>query len=124
MGAEMFRVMRGLVVLAAIFFTLVVHAQDFSAVKQAAERGDAKAQYELGVMYDNGQGIAQDHTEAMKWFRKAAKRGYADAQNNLGLMYAKGEGVAQNYAEAMKWLRKAAEQGHEGAEKALQAMKN
>jgi hypothetical protein len=76
-----------------------------------ADRGIAGAQNDLGVMYDNGQGVPQDYAEATRWFHKAADQGLAGAQNSLGLMYEKGEGVSQDYAEAAKWYRKAAEQG-------------
>ncbi len=77
-----------------------------------AEQGNAAAQYNLGVMYNKGQGVPQDYGEAMKWYRKAAEQGIADAQHSLGVMYAKGRGVPQDYAEAVKWYRKAAEQGY------------
>ncbi len=75
-----------------------------------AERGDAKAQYGLGVMYLNGQGVPQDSAEVVKWHRKAAEQGYAKAQYNLGFMYINGLGVPRDYAEAAKWYRKAADQ--------------
>jgi hypothetical protein len=51
-----------------------------------AEAGDATAQYNLGVMYAEGQGVPQDDEEAAKWFRKAAEQGDADAQCTLGKM--------------------------------------
>ena len=40
--------------------------------KIAAAQGNAGAQYNLGTMYSNGEGVAQDHAEAVKWFRLAA----------------------------------------------------
>ncbi len=83
---------------------------------KAAEQGDAKSQYELGMMYDHGMGVTQDYAEAVKWYRKAAEQGLADAQFNLGVMHEDGEGVTQDYAEAMKWYRKAADQGHAPAQ--------
>ena len=70
--------------------------------RQSAALGDASAQFSLGAMYENGQGVAQDYAEAIKWFRLAADQGYANAQSNLGLMYAKGEGVSnrvQNFPD-------------------------
>jgi TPR repeat protein len=39
-----------------------------------AEQGDAEAQYYLGLMYDRGQGVPQDHAEAVKWLRRAAEQ--------------------------------------------------
>ena len=52
--------------------------------RKAAEQGDSMAQFNLGLMYDNGRGVPQDNTEAAKWYRKAAEQGYANAQFNLG----------------------------------------
>ena len=52
-----------------------------------AEQGDANAQYNLGVMYRNGEGVPEDDRQAAFWYRKAAEQGDASAQNNLGLMY-------------------------------------
>uniref|UniRef100_UPI000667786E tetratricopeptide repeat protein n=1 Tax=Haemophilus influenzae TaxID=727 RepID=UPI000667786E len=49
-----------------------------------AEQGDANVQFNLGVMYAEGQGVKQDDFEAVKWYRKAAEQGYANAQANLG----------------------------------------
>lgn len=44
-----------------------------------AAQGDADAQYNLGVMYDNGQGVIQDYAEAVNWYRLAAKQGFGHA---------------------------------------------
>jgi TPR repeat protein len=77
----------------------------------AAAQGDADAQFLLGAMYENGQGVEQDYAEALKWYRRAAAQGNAAAQLNLGVMYDNGQGVAQNYAEAVRWLRLSAAQG-------------
>ena len=84
-----------------------------------AEAGDADAQYNLGIMYDNGRGVPQDDAEAVKWFRIAAEAGYVDAQYNLGVMYDNGEGVLQDDAEAVKWYRLAAEAGYPRAQNNL-----
>jgi len=77
----------------------------------AAEQGDAQAQFELGVMYDEGQGVAQDYQEAVPWYRLAAEQGYALAQNNLAVVYWKGQGVTQDYVIAHKWTNLAAANG-------------
>lgn len=91
-----------------------------------AEKGDARAQYALGLMYANGEGGMQNFAEAAKWWRLAAEQGDSRAQNSLGMMYyrvgmmyANGQGVAQNYALAAEWIRKAAERGVEHAQKNL-----
>ena len=57
-----------------------------------AEQGNAITQYNLALMYKNGEGIAEDNVEAVKWYKRAAEQGYASAQNNLGNMYYNGEG--------------------------------
>ncbi|HXO29086.1 MAG TPA: tetratricopeptide repeat protein [Thermoanaerobaculia bacterium] len=78
----------------------------------AAQRGDAEAQFELGM-------ASHDPAVAVGWFRKAAEQGHADAQYRLGEAYKFGSGVAQDKAEALKWWRRAAEQGQAHAEFAL-----
>jgi hypothetical protein len=87
-----------------------------------ANKGDAKAQNNLGLMYAQGLGVPQDNKEAVSWFRKAAEKGDAEAQNNLGLTYAKGLGVPQDDEQAVSWFRKAAEEGYAEAQDNLGAM--
>ena len=94
-----------------IFMVRLTIASDLDSIKVAAEQGDAEAQVSLGSMYDTGEGIAQNHTEAVRWFRMAAEQGLANAQFKLGIMYSDGRGVPKNDAEAVRWIRKAAEQG-------------
>jgi uncharacterized protein len=88
---------------------------DYATVLQLARplaaEGDARAQSMLGLVYYRGRGMAQDHNEAVKWFRRAADQGDAAAQFNLGVMFSEGQGVPQDYAEAAKWYRLAADQG-------------
>ena len=91
-------------------------AQDIEEIRQAAEQGVAMAQFNLGVMYDRGEGVPEDDSEAVEWYRKAAEQGLPGAQYNLGLMYANGEGVPEDDQEAVKWYRKAAEQGYAKAQ--------
>lgn len=74
------------------------------------------AQYILGIMYANGQGLTQNDAEAVKWYSKAAEQGLAQAQHILGVRYAKGEGVPQDDTEAVRWWIKAAEQGDADAQ--------
>jgi len=81
-----------------------------------AEQGNAWAQSNLGVMYEKGEGVAQDYREAIKWFRLAAAQGNTKAQRNLGNMYEQGNGVTQDYKEAIKWYRLSAEQGNADAQ--------
>ena len=101
---------------------LDVHQDYTKAVywfRKAAEQGHAWAQYILGIMYANGQGVPQDYTKAIKWHRKAAEQGLTGAQYNLGVMYAEGWGVLKDHAKAAEWYRKAAEQGNAAAQYSL-----
>ena len=69
-----------------------------------AEQGNAKAQYNLGLMYRKGQGVPQDDAQALQWWRKAAEQGNAGAQNNIGFMYYNGRGVPEDDAQAHMWF--------------------
>jgi TPR repeat protein len=81
-----------------------------------ADKGDAIAQCNLGYRYEKGNGVPQDYTEAIKWYRRAAKQGQASAQCNLGQMYYHGKGVRTNLPEALKWFLKAANQDDASAQ--------
>ena len=85
---------------------------DREAVKcyrKAAKQRNAAAQYNLGQMYEYGEGVFKDSRQAAKWYRKAAEQGYRAAQKKLGWLYQNGRGVPQNSAEALKWYQKATE---------------
>ncbi|MDE2310093.1 MAG: sel1 repeat family protein [Betaproteobacteria bacterium] len=69
-----------------------------------AKKGNAEAQYNLGVMYRAGRGVPQDYKEARSWYRLAAEQGNALAQFNLGWMYASGKGVPQDYVQSHMWF--------------------
>ncbi len=94
------------------------YATAFIEFKPLADQGDARAQYNLGVMYANGQGVSKDYAEALKWCRKAADQGYADGQYNLGVMYYLGQGVPKDYVQAYKWFDLAAGMGISDAKNA------
>jgi len=83
--------------------------------KALARQNDPQGQYALAVMYDLGEGVAQNSKEAVKYYRLAAEQGFANAQNNLGVAYDQGEGVDTDYKEAMKWYLLAAERGNRDA---------
>jgi TPR repeat protein len=87
-----------------------------------AEQGNSSAQYNLGQLYRNGQGVPQDNRTAVKWFKLAAAQGNADAQFNLGWMCHKGQGILQDDKTAVKWFKLAAEQRNAGAQKNLSVM--
>ena len=99
---------------------------DYSVAKREfrrlAERGNVLAQYKLGLMYNNGEGVRQDFREAVMWFSRAAVQGYAPAQTSLGVKYEHGQGVKRSNREAVRWYRHAATQGHATAQYRLGRM--
>jgi TPR repeat protein len=91
-------------------------------IRTKAETGDAGAQFNLGLMYHNGKGVAREYADAVKWLPGAAKQNYAAAQCLLGQTYSEGEGIPRDDTEAVKWFRKAAEQGYAPAQYCLGLM--
>lgn len=79
-------------------------------ITRKAETGDAQAQFELGLAYDEGRNKAQDFGLAAEWYKKSAEQGNASAQNNLGVLNRNGFGMPQNKEEAARWFTKAAQQ--------------
>ena len=90
---------------------------DFSTAlrifRNFAEQGDSTAQYILGVMYRDSQGVLQDDKEAVKWFQQSAEQGNPKAQLNLAFMYLTGAGVRQDKVYAHMWWSIAASNGSE-----------
>jgi len=78
--------------------------------KPLAEQGVPTAQYNLGAMYREGEGVSQNYNTAVKWYKLAAEQGDISAQYSLGRLYQKGEGVPRDYESAVKWYTLAAEQ--------------
>ena len=97
---------------------------DFDDTKSLAEQGYAYAQYNLGLMYDNGLGVPENDAEAVKWYRLAAEQGDAYAQSNLGGMYYYGEGVPENYLAAYVWYSVSAAKGNQIAKNNIEIVKN
>jgi len=81
-------------------------------LRQAAARGDAAAQYIIGVHYADGVGTKADLKAAAKWFERAASAGLAPAQYRLAAMYERGIGVEQDLGQARTWYAAAAEKGN------------
>lgn len=123
-------------------FTAGGTKESMESMKKKAGSGNAQAQFDLAMIYYEGEGapaddiesikgalglnyalagesVGKDYVEAAKWFQKAAEQGLAQAQYMLGAMYAVGDGVPKNDIEAVKWTRKAAEQGHADAQNNL-----
>jgi len=136
MSDNRLKAFRILLVLVSLIVCLAPSAQaDFKAGEKAFGRGDyatalhewqplakqghAGAQYQLGLLYANGQGVPKDDVQARQWYEKAAVQGHAEAQVNLGSLYDYGRGVPQDFKLAAKWYRRSADQGNELAQRRL-----
>ena len=89
--------------------------QALASCQQAAQSGDAQAQYELGEFYYDGKNAPQDLNKALNYFEQASLQGHAEAQYRLGSMFFRGEGVAANNEQAYIVLKMAAVNGAEDA---------
>lgn len=89
--------------------------QALASCQQAAQSGDAQAQFELGEFYYDGKNTAQDLNKALSYFEQASLQGHAEAQYRLGSMFFRGEGVAANNVQAYIVLKMAAVNGAEDA---------
>jgi TPR repeat protein len=92
------------------------------ALRQAAKNGNAEAQFRLGMMYANGEGVDLDHARASELLLAAAKQRHTSAQMTLGWMYANGYGVDRDEERARTWYLRAAEQGDVKAQYTLGTM--
>jgi hypothetical protein len=102
------------ILLLAIFLSagsLSAQSVDIKKLLQQAKQGDAKAQFTLGLMYDNGQGVPQDYVQAHMWFNLSAAQGdaYAAMVRDLNLrqrmtpqQIAQAEELARNWKPKKK----------------------
>lgn len=84
--------------------------------RKPAERGNADAQFTVGLMYAEGQGVTRSYAEAAKWYEKAAAQNQPDALYALAKLYVIGGGVAPDSAKALE-LYGRAEQAYPAGEK-------
>lgn len=93
--------------------------QNFDKARQIfeelAESDDARAQFALGLMFDNGSGVEQDKAQAFKWYKAGAEGGNSKAQFNLALLYQEGEGTDIDEVKAAYWYGKVARHGNKEA---------
>tara|TARA_Y100001934_G_C12378383_1_gene790676 strand:+ start:1090 stop:1521 length:432 start_codon:yes stop_codon:yes gene_type:complete len=74
--------------------------------------GHSGAQYNLGLVYEGDDEIAEDHLEAARWCRSAAEQGHLSAQNNLGMLYESSLGLERNTILALMWFELSAAGGN------------
>jgi TPR repeat protein len=92
------------------------HRDDYATAlrewRPLAEQGDARAQFQLGLLHENGDGVQKDHAKARQWYEKAAAQEEAKAQFYLGLQSAYGEGGPLDVIQAHMWYSLSAENGY------------
>ena len=93
--------------------------QAFPLYLKAANKNNIDAQYKVGLMYSQGDGITQSYLSASQWFRRAADNGDPRAQLNLGDYYINGIGLSEDVRQAVDWYEKSAQQGSPEAQSNL-----
>ena len=82
-----------------------------------AEQDSAAAQFNIGLMFDAGEGRDQDFKTAAEWYTRAAENNFTRAQFRLGEMYEAGTGLERDLVQARKWFAIAAESHYPNAKK-------
>jgi len=86
--------------------------EKFNRQLPIAKKGNAKAQYSIGEMYERGKGIQRDTKKAFTWYSRAASQGATKAIYKVGYAYLRGIGVSKNGNKALKWLTIASNKGY------------
>jgi len=97
-------------------------ADSLGSLRSLADRGDADAQWQMGVRYHNGEGVPRDDAQAMQWFLRAAEQGHVIAQATLGAYYWAGRGVPQDLSKSYFWSAIALAQGDENSKSRLEGL--
>ena len=90
--------------------------------RKAADAGHSLAMNQIGWLYQNGQGVAQEYAEALRWYRKSADAGERSAMSNIGWIYELGLGRQKDTDQAVAWYRKAAAAGADDAKTGLRRL--
>ena len=85
--------------------------QAFTSIERLAQQGHTKAMQKLGVLYQQGLGVAVDYDKARYWYQKAIDAGEKIALRNMGYLHERGLGVAQDFARAADLYNQAIQQG-------------
>lgn len=91
------------------------YAMAYCLWEPLARVGHPDAQYHLGWLFANGNGMNVNVETAVYWWQQAANNGYLDAQFAIGLAYITGEGIKSDTDMAFRWFFKAATGGHQDA---------
>jgi TPR repeat protein len=80
--------------------------------KKSARSGNASAMFQLGFIYNHGDGVAKNSQAAFYWYKKSAEYGDVAGMFNLGCMYNYGQGTPVNLKQAKYWYEKASKLGY------------
>jgi len=89
-----------------------VWQEKFKQQLPKAEAGDMEAQYDIGRMYERGNGVPKDVEKAFEWYIKAAKQGNDKAAFKVGYSFLRGDGTSRDYEKALTWLNTSAEKNN------------
>ena len=85
-------------------------------MKEIAEKGNSDVQYNLGLIYSNGEGVKKDLEEAIYWFKESASLNNVLAEYKLGYIYDNGLGVQKDSIKAYKYYLSAGQKGNADAQ--------
>lgn len=111
-------------------FSHTVYLQPYSKLRQAAEQGDAQAQYDLAYLYYKSgsdpeiTGLARSERLAAHWYREAAMQGHPSAQYNMAVLHLQGHGVERDPVVAYAWLLQASGNGHDASRELMDELNN
>ena len=88
------------------------HAGAAVLFRQAADAGNSTATYEMGYLYENGDGVRKDEAQSAQWYTRGARMGNAASEAAVGQLYEYGNQVQENWDTAAQWYTKSAEQGY------------
>ncbi len=89
-----------------------IDSRKFFYASRAAKNGNAKAQFDLAIMYATGRGVQKNEKIAFNWFHKSARNNYAPAKHYMGISFLQGRGVRKQKELARYWFRLATKQGY------------
>ena len=95
---------------------------EYKRLYELASNGSAAAQYELGLLFEYGQGVGRNDASAVFWYEKSSAQLFVEATYRLAVLHDNGWGLAQNKKKAVALYKTAAEQGHQLAQHDLAIM--
>lgn len=105
-----------LLLIGSLLLTQVSQSKIPTAMLEKAEKGNSIAQFNLGCLYESGEGVPKNLTKAIEWYLKSANQGLAQAQYNLAVIYAYGRDVPKDSKKAIEYFEKSANQDFEPAQ--------